>query len=199
MTGFMGKEAIDPPEFFHVMGCSLMANETFREQIIHAMHAFAAQGSRITFDPNIRAELLRDRSLDEVIGPVMENCAILLPGVSELALISGEKQILRGVERLFDLYPLELIVLKRGKQGCTVYPRFGDVLEVPAYPIEEVDPTGAGDCFDAGFLSGLLDGCSLEDCARMASAAGALNTAAFGPMEGKISREAIWNFIGRHL
>jgi len=50
-----------------------------------------------------------------------------------------------------------------------------------------VDPTGAGDCFDAGFLCGLLENRSIQDCSKMAAAAGALNAAAFGPMEGKIS------------
>ncbi len=92
---------------------------------------------------------------------------------------------------MFERYPLEVIALKRGKQGCTVYPRETEPLDVPAYPVEEVDPTGAGDCFDAGFLCGLLEGRGLKDCARMGAAAGALNAAAFGPMEGAISRESV--------
>jgi sugar/nucleoside kinase (ribokinase family) len=54
-----------------------------------------------------------------------------------------------------------------------------------------VDPTGAGDCFDAGFLCGLLEGKPARECAEIASAAGALNAAAFGPMEGDISPETI--------
>jgi sugar/nucleoside kinase (ribokinase family) len=61
-------------------------------------------------------------------------------------------------------------------------------VDVGAYAVEEVDPTGAGDCFDAGFLCGMLEGLSLKGCAEVASAAGALNAGAFGPMEGKISR-----------
>ena len=81
-------------------------------------------------------------------------------------------------------------MLKRGKQGCTVYTRDGSI-DVPAYVVDEVDPTGAGDCFDAGFLCGLLEGEPLEECARMAAAAGALNAAAFGPMEGDISRQTV--------
>jgi sugar/nucleoside kinase (ribokinase family) len=41
--------------------------------------------------------------------------------------------------------------------------------EVPAFRVREVDPTGAGDCFDAGFLCGLLEGRSLQECARLAA------------------------------
>jgi len=54
-----------------------------------------------------------------------------------------------------------------------------------------VDPTGAGDCFDAAFLCGLLEGRPVEHCARWGAAAGALNACAFGPMEGDINPETM--------
>jgi sugar/nucleoside kinase (ribokinase family) len=191
MTGFRGNEDIPDVDFFHVMGCSLMANDDFRAQIFRAMAALCAHGARVSFDPNIRPELLRGRPLEEVVGPVMERCAVLLPGAAELAMLSGVTDPAQGVERMFSRYPLEIIVLKRGKQGCTVFPRGAPSLDVPAFPVVEVDPTGAGDCFDAGFLCGLLENRSLINCARIAAAAGALDAAAFGPMEGDISREQV--------
>jgi tagatose kinase len=196
MTGFSGAEDIQNVGFYHVMGCSLMANEDFRMQIVRAMTALCDKGARVSFDPNIRAELLRGRPLEEVVGPVLERCAVLLPGVAELALLSGETDPARGAQVMFARYPLEMIALKRGKQGCTVYTRDAAALNVPAFPVVEVDPTGAGDCFDAGFLCGLLENRPLEACARMAAAAGALNAAAFGPMEGDISREKVARIAG---
>ena len=42
-----------------------------------------------------------------------------------------------------ERYPLELLVLKRGSSGCTVFSRDGRT-DVPAFPIQEVDPTGSG-------------------------------------------------------
>ena len=196
MTGFNGSDSMHEASFFHVMGCSLMANDDFREQIFRAMRAFSQQGAKVSFDPNIRAELLRERALEAVVGPVLERCAVLLPGVTELALLSGTQDIREGARRMFERYPLEVIVLKRGKQGCTVFAREGNPLDVPAYPVDEVDPTGAGDCFDAGFLCGLLEGRPLQDCARVGAAAGALNAAAFGPMEGAITREQVERMLG---
>ncbi len=85
---------------------------------------------------------------------------------------------------------MEIIVVKRGSRGCTVYSR-EEKIDVPPYVVQEVDPTGAGDCFDAGFLCGLLEAKSLEESARLAAAAGALNAAAFGPMEGDISPRSV--------
>ena len=189
---------IEQPAFFHIMGCSLMVNDAFREAILHAMQRFHAWGARISFDPNIRAELLGERSLQQVIGPVLEKCSVLMPGTAELKLLAEDEAEAQAVERLFEAYPIEVIALKRGKQGGTIYHRSSleidaglEAIAIPAYPVTEVDPTGAGDCFDAAFLCGLLEGRPLVECGRMASAAGALNAAAFGPMEGKISQESI--------
>ena len=68
-------------------------------------------------------------------------------------------------------------------------------LELGVYRIDPVDPTGAGDAYDAGFLCGLLERRPLEECARLATAAAALNTAAFGPMEGDISPETVARLV----
>ncbi len=196
-------DALGHPDCLHVMGCSLMANDDLRRRILGVMNFCHHHGARISFDPNIRPELLGARSLDEVVGPVLDVCSVLLPGVAELAMLGGidrrqrpgsssgsNDTVQENVDRLFAAHPLDIIVLKRGRQGCTVYTRDGSV-DVPAYVVDEVDPTGAGDCFDAGFLCGLLGGAPLEECARMAAAAGALNAMAFGPMEGDISRESV--------
>ena len=162
--------------------------------IITAVEYFHERGARISFDPNIRPELLGDRELMDVIGPVLENTALLFPGEAELKLLSGFQDINRAVEMLFGNPTLELIVLKQGKAGATVFTREERIV-TQAYSVQEVDPTGAGDCFDAGFLCGFLEGKSIEDCGRIAAAAGALNAAAFGPMEGVISPKSIQDLI----
>jgi sugar/nucleoside kinase (ribokinase family) len=187
---FTGEEQIESPDFFHVMGCSLMANDAFRAQIFKAAEFFFQHGAKVSFDPNIRPELLGGKDLNDVIGPILKRCSILLPGVQELQLVSGETEITDGVKKLFENSTLEMIVLKRGKKGCTIFTQERSV-DVPAFVVEEVDPTGAGDCFDAGFLCGLLEKKPLEECAKIAAAVGALNAQAFGPMEGKINSQTV--------
>ncbi len=43
----------------------------------------------------------------------------------------------------------------------------------PRTSVEEVDPTGAGDSYDAGFIHGILEGKNLEEAARFANEVGA--------------------------
>lgn len=196
MAGAAAAEAALDAAYFHIMGCSLMANRAFRESILQTMASFHNGGARISFDPNIRPELLGSGSLEEVIGPVLACCSVLLPGAAEMELLTGRAGVEQGVQRLFDAWPVEVILVKRGKKGSTLFTR-SEKVEIPAYRAAEVDPTGAGDCFDAAFLCGLLEGRPLEACGQMAAAAGALNAAAFGPMEGRISPAAVEEVMRR--
>jgi 1D-myo-inositol 3-kinase len=64
------------------------------------------------------------------------------------------------------------LVITRGAEGCTVLTA-KERIDVPAVPAEEVDPTGAGDCFLAGFALGLLRELPLARCAELANWFGA--------------------------
>ena len=76
-----------------------------------------------------------------------------------------------------------------------MYTRKGLELEMGVYPVKQLDATGAGDSFDAAFICGLVQGKSLKEAAQMGAAAGALNAAAFGTMEGNISLGTIEEMI----
>jgi sugar/nucleoside kinase (ribokinase family) len=181
---------IDNPRFFHVMGCALMPNEEFRSSVFETARMFAAKGARVSFDPNIRFELLGGRSARDILRPILDECSILFPGERELQLLTGEDDIERAVKKAMQGPKMEAVVLKRGSRGATVFSS-GSRVDVPAYAVREVDPTGAGDAFDAGFVCGLLEGRSFSEAAEMACAAGALNAAVFGPMEGDISPQTV--------
>jgi len=182
-------------EFFHIMGCSLMAKREFGQEIIKLMRDLRAKGAKISFDPNIRPELMKDDFVSSMIADVMADCAVFLPGVAELLSISGKNSIEEAVAFCFKKPSLEVIALKNGSEGCKIFTR-DKSFSMGVYKVEAKDPTGAGDCFDAGFLCSLIEGKSIEECAKVASAAAALNTAAFGPMEGEISRDSVALLIG---
>jgi len=180
--------------FFHIMGCSLMAKREFGLEILKLMHELVKKGVKISFDPNIRPELMNDKSVYQMVQDVMEHCSVFLPGVSEIKMISGKETVEEAVDTCFLNPALEVIALKNGSKGCTIYTRKENI-SAGVYPVDVKDPTGAGDCFDGAFLCGLLENKSLLDTAKMATAAASLNTAVLGPMEGNISRKTIEKVI----
>ena len=184
-------EGFEDTKYMHIMGCSLMSSVPFAEEILKTMKMLKAQGVKISFDPNVRLEMMRDPIVLDLLKTVYQNSSILMPGVSELKMLTGEEDLSKAVTKVFENPALELLVLKNGSKGSLIYTRSGLTVKQGVYEVIQADATGAGDSFDAAFICGLAEGKSLEDAAKMGAAAGALNAAAFGPMEGDISSETI--------
>ncbi len=184
---------LEDVRLFHVMGCSLMASRKVRTRINQIAEKVKHQGGLVSFDPNIRIELLRDEKLDDVIGTILDCTDILLPGEKELLSITGKPTPEESISSLLSLGG-QCIVLKRGKRGAQYYT--GKIpIEAKSFSVEEVDPTGAGDAFDAGFLCGWLEGRDPGECLELAAACGALNASFFGPMEGVFHRSYVDYFV----
>ncbi len=179
---------------FHIMGCSLMAKKEFGEQILKLMKELSDAGIMISFDPNIRPELMKDESTIQMVQEVIKRCDVLLPGVFELLMVSGEDNLEKAVKFCFQNPRLKVIALKNGSKGCSIYTR-EETFSMGVYPVSVKDATGAGDSFDGAFLCGLLEGKSLKEIAELATVTASLNTAAFGPMEGNISRENVEKMV----
>ena len=64
------------------------------------------------------------------------------------------------------------VLLTDGARGCTILSEIAE-RHVPAFAVHEIDPTGAGDCFLAGFAVGLLRGWSAERATRLGNWCGA--------------------------
>ena len=64
---------IENPGYFHVMGCSLTANEAFCRRIVETALAFRERGAELSFDPNIRPELLHGDLADALRDAVGEH------------------------------------------------------------------------------------------------------------------------------
>ena len=79
----------------------------------------------------------------------------LLPNEIELKELTHTEDVLKGIHILKSRGVKEIIV-KLGRQGAA-YEDEGKLLSFPAVPVEQVvDTTGAGDCFIAGFLYGMI-------------------------------------------
>lgn len=191
-------EGFEDTKYMHIMGCSLMSNVEFANEIVKTMNMMKSQGTKISFDPNVRLEMMRDPVVLKILQQVFENSNILMPGVAELKMLAGEDDLEKAIEKVFRNENLEILVLKNGSRGSQIYTRNGLEVEMGVYKVEQLDATGAGDSYDAAFICGLAEGKSLKEAAQMGAAAGALNAAAFGPMEGKISRETVQEMIEKN-
>ena len=185
---------MDDLKYFHIMGTSLADNPKFADGIVGLMRAAVKKGAKVSFDPNLRFELIRDRRVYEIIDEIVGNTAVLLPGKEELMIITGEDSVEKAIKKAFENPVLEVIALKNGSKGSIIYTRENS-FESDIYTVDVADATGAGDSYAGGFIAGLLENRPLEECAKMAAACGALNCAAFGPMAGKISPEIVWKMI----
>ena len=185
-------------DYMHVMGCSLMSSMDFAEEILKTIKMMKECGAKISFDPNVRLEMMRDPAALTMLKRVFSMSSILMPGVSELLLLTGEETVDQAVKKAFESENLELLVLKDGSRGSKIYTREGLAFTQNIYKVEQADATGAGDCYDAAFICALAEGKSIREAAQEGAAAGALNAAAFGPMEGAISKESIREMIEKN-
>jgi sugar/nucleoside kinase (ribokinase family) len=187
-------DVISKAKIFHIMGCSLMISEDLDNKIFKIAETVKSAGGKISFDPNVRPELIDKSYFHKSIKRILRITDILLTGKDELLFITNTDNVELISQKLLD--QIEIIALKMGKEGCKIYSKYSnEELYMPVYRINEIDPTGAGDSFDAGFLSGILEDKSLPECAKLANACGAMNASKFGPMEGVYNREIIEKFI----
>ncbi len=102
---------------------------------------------------------------------------VFLPNAVELAAISGVADPAAAIASLRN--GRTLIVVKLGAQGCLALD--GDRRVTAAPPrVETVDTTGAGDCFNAGFLHAWFQRRDLSACLRAGAICGALSTRGLG-------------------
>ena len=118
---------------------------------------------------NLWIETARARLAD-----VMRDVDALLINEGEVRLLTRERSIVAGAEKLLELGPGTLVV-KRGEYGVAVFDR-DFTFALPAYPVPAVaDPTGAGDSFAGGFM-GYLAATERadEEAVRCAAVAGSV-------------------------
>lgn len=180
----------------HVMGSSLVSPGII-EAVLFALADVKARGGTVSFDPNIRKEMLDFAGLREALDKVLAQTDLFMPSGAEVLLFSNEiteeaaaRDVLaRGVRA---------VVLKQGAVGAR-YLDSKDDLFVPAFVAEEIDPTGAGDAFGATFLAGWLAGLEAGTNLRRANGAGALAVGRKGPMEGTSTRAELDAFLAQQV
>lgn len=123
---------------------------------------------------------------DHLLRAALGQADVFLPNETEALGISGEADAGKAAAALSGL-GVGSAVIKLGARGALCAP-CGPLVSVQAAP--PVDSTGAGDCFNAGLIAGLLDGLELPKAVALGCAAGALSTAAVGGTGAVVDRAA---------
>jgi len=177
---------------FHIMGTSLFSFHII-DEMKKAIELAKANGAVISFDPNIRKEMLMIPEMRAGLEFMLGYTDIFMPSGSEILLPTEAKSERAAIEELLDI-GIRMIVIKRSRKGVSFRSR-GENFDLPAFPIEEADPTGAGDCFGAAFVTCLLEGMPTRQALTYANAAGAQAVSRKGGMEGIADFAALDRFI----
>lgn len=107
------------------------------------------------------------------VRPVIEQLDYFFLSHEQAAALTGERDPARQARYIVNNAGERTVVITLGQEGCFVHEP-GREFRVPAFPVEAVDTTGAGDTFLAAMVSALLDGRDVEGSARYANAAAAV-------------------------
>ncbi len=185
----MSEKDLDPAVFegvrlVHIEGYSLLKGSLVQRAMAVAKEA----GARVSFDLG-SFELVH--AYKPLIIDLIKYVDILFANRDEVyALTQLDPQ--KGCDVLKDL--CEIAVVLTGPEGCWIG-RHDRRMHHPAFRVEAIDSTGAGDLFASGFLYGFLQGRSLDECAYY----GSLTGAAAVQVRGAEIPDERWNEIKKLL
>jgi len=130
----------------------------------------------------------------DLIGPCLPHLDYFVPSLPEAQALTRLREPKDVARALLD-GGVDNVALKMGADGCLVMTSDGKSLLVPAFEVEVVDATGAGDAFAAGFIAGVWQGWPIEQSARLANAVGALCVTGIGATGGVRSLAETLSFI----
>ena len=181
-------EYLSDTRHFHLSSYYLQSG--LRAQVPELFRKLKAAGLTTSLDTNDDPE---DRWDD--LRDVLRNIDIFLPNEREACKIAGTDDLGLAIKRLAEMVPL--VVVKLGTKGAMA--RRGDeTMECPPLKVDAVDPVGAGDSFNAGFLHEYLRGSDPVKCLRSGNLAGALSTTRSGGTEAFRDREHRESFLREH-
>jgi sugar/nucleoside kinase (ribokinase family) len=156
---------------FHL--CSYYLQRALRPRVGELFQRLKSAGLTISLDTN-------DDPDDEWQGglhDILRYVDVFLPNEREASKAAGTEDLELAIRKLAELVPI--VVVKLGRDGAMAQ-RGSERFVSPAQKVAAVDPVGAGDSFDAGFLHQYLREADMAACLAGGNMAGALSTTRSG-------------------
>jgi ribokinase len=160
-------------QILHVSGYALVESPQ-RDAAHQAIQM--AHHSRVPVSVDIGVELMT--TVREDILTLLPMVSMVCPNRATAEWLTNDRSPQGVVEALLSYGP-EVVGLKLRDQGCLIGSVAG-LFRVPAFAVDAVDDTGAGDSFDAGLILGRLGGLTLQASGVLANALGAMATTVTG-------------------
>jgi sugar/nucleoside kinase (ribokinase family) len=161
----------------HVSSYFLLA-ESLGPGLAATLAAARAAGATTSLDTNWDPS---GRWADGHLPATVAQADLLLPNEAEALALSGASSPEAAALALAGAGPA--VAVKLGERGVLCADQSG-MYQVSLPPVTPVDTTGAGDCFNAGLIAGLVQGLPLPGAAALGCAVGALSTGALGGTAG---------------
>lgn len=191
-------------DLFAAAGTCLLQLEVPLETVAAAVKLCRRHGVKVVLDPAPAVALPDTLWTVDVLSPNASEAAVLLAGEARADVAGAPLQGGATGSRESDDVAQALqargarhVVLKRGASGSFVRAEDGEQHAVPAFGVDVVDTTAAGDAFTAALGVALAEGRAWVDALRFANAAGALTCTTLGAQPALPTRQAVDALIAR--
>ena len=182
-------EIISKSKFLHLSAISQAISNTALETCAYAINLAKQNAVKISYDTNLRLNLLDLKSARKLIHETAKTADILLPSLDEARLLSG-KQSIRDIVEYYIKFGPDILALKCGDQGAVI--AYENKIEfLPPLKVNAIDTSGAGDTFDGAFLSRLASGYSPFDAGEYAVTAAGLSVKGYGAVKAIPAKKTV--------
>jgi 2-dehydro-3-deoxygluconokinase len=196
-AALLSPNAFDPSmlqgaAFLHLTGITGALSQECAEFLPWAATTARDAGVRVSYDVNYRSRLWEPSAAQAATEALLPLIDVLFVGHDEANALWGWETD-TALEQLSKIGPSE-VILKLGADGCAAMIN-GEQLTSLGFPARQLDPIGAGDAFDAGYLAATLWGWAPEKRLRAANAMGAFCVQNLGDYEGLPNRRELDGFL----